>query len=225
MSKNTRNRILLTAVAALLLVVMSVAGTMAYLVANTPKVENTFTTSDIGLILKEHPLKITDGKTDGKTIDKNATPVDAVTEYKMVPGDTLQKDPFVTVDANSVDCWVFVEILETYNTLPSNSEKKYINYDVDTTSWTKLDGVEPKTKGATVYYYSANDATVKAGETKYILDDNQVIVDTAVLEIDMTAANTNKPQLTFYAYAIQKANVNDAATAWSYIVSGSTPTT
>lgn len=45
MSKNTRNRILLTAVAALLLVAVAVGGTVAYLNATSNAVVNTFTPS------------------------------------------------------------------------------------------------------------------------------------------------------------------------------------
>ena len=53
MSKNTRTRILLTAVAALLLVAMTVGGTLAWLQDTSDTVENTFTASNIDVELDE----------------------------------------------------------------------------------------------------------------------------------------------------------------------------
>ena len=53
MSKNTRNRILLTALAALLLVTLTIGGTLAWLVDTTGTVENTFAPSKVDVDLKE----------------------------------------------------------------------------------------------------------------------------------------------------------------------------
>lgn len=92
MSKNTRNRILLTALAALLLVVVAVGGTVAYLKAQTTTVTNTFTTSSIGVELKE-----------------------TTTSYQMIPGGDISKDPKVTVTNSDTDAYVFVKIEKSTN--------------------------------------------------------------------------------------------------------------
>lgn len=83
-------------IALLMAVVMlfgvTVGGTLAWLKAETTEVKNTFTPSDIGLTLTE-----------------------TTTDYQMVPGNKIAKDPVVKVDADSEDCWLFVKIEKSSN--------------------------------------------------------------------------------------------------------------
>ena len=76
-----------------LVVVGAVAGTVAWLTAQTTAVKNTFTTSDIKIELTE---------TTGES-------------YKMIPGCTIGKDPKVTVKADSEACYLFVKLEESKN--------------------------------------------------------------------------------------------------------------
>lgn len=91
---------------------MTVAGTLAWLQAETDPVVNTFTVGDINITLAE-------------TTGNN---------YKMIPGTTLPKDPKVTVLSGSEKCWVFIKVEESQ--LPD-----YIEYSL-TTDWVKVDGVD-----------------------------------------------------------------------------------
>lgn len=114
MSKNTRNRILLTALAALLLVTLTIGGTMAWLVDRTTAVTNTFTTSNVDIKLEEeNPANQT---------------------AKMVPGATIAKDPKVTVIKGSETCWLFVKIDKS-----TNFDTYFVDYNV-ADGWTALDG-------------------------------------------------------------------------------------
>lgn len=80
------------ALLALVLVIGCVAGgTVAWLVAKTGPVVNTFTYGDINITLAE-------------TTGEN---------YKIIPGTDITKDPKVTVKANSEACWLFVKVEET----------------------------------------------------------------------------------------------------------------
>lgn len=102
------------ALALTLLVVGAAGGTLAWLTAKSDPMVNTFTTSDIGVTLKE---------TTGS-------------EYKMIPGWTIQKDPKATVTTGSEECYLFVKLDK------SSNFDNYLEYTVDTTStdkWTKLD--------------------------------------------------------------------------------------
>lgn len=72
---------------------IAAAGTLAYLTAQTDDVVNTFTVGDIDLTLTE---------TTG-------------TEYKILPGATVEKDPTVTVLADSENCWVYVLVVNELN--------------------------------------------------------------------------------------------------------------
>ena len=101
------------ALLALVLVIGCVAGgTVAWLVATTDSVTNTFTYGDINIELAE-------------TTGPN---------YKIVPGVDISKDPKVTVKANSEACWLFVEVKET-GTFVANK----VTYAI-ATDWTKGDG-------------------------------------------------------------------------------------
>lgn len=207
MSKNTRNRILLTAVAALLLVTMAVGGTLAFLRDTTEEVKNTFVESNLDITLQEHPLN-----EDGMTINKNGDVVKANTEYKMVPGVTLEKDPFVTVKADSEKLWLFVQVSA------SDNADTYLNWEIDS-AWNPV-------TGATGVYYQIVDATT-ADTDFYILKDNQVVVDKDVTNKQMADIGTNDPTLTFKAYAVQYEYLvdgqatTDATVAWG-IASGAT---
>ena len=99
-------------VMALVLVLTCViGGTLAYLTAKTNSVTNTFTVGNIDITLAE-----------------------TTTDYKMVPGNTIAKDPTVTVNAGSEACWLFVKIEESTN--PKLDD--YISYSI-ATCWTKLE--------------------------------------------------------------------------------------
>ena len=116
----------------------------------------------------------------------------------MVPGNTIAKDPKVTVEAGSEDCWLFVKIEESQNL------DTYISYTV-ASGWTEL------TAGSGIYWRQA-----KAGDSFSVLANDEVIVNSSVNKTQMEAIKTaDQPTLTFTAYAVQKDNVADAAAAWA----------
>ena len=156
----------------------AVGGTIAWLTATTTEVKNTFTVGNIDIELKE-----------------------TTNDYKMVPGNEIDKDPKVTVKANSEACWLFVKIDESENL------DNFISYSVDS-GWTKLqDGVYYREVGATT-----TDVTYP------VLTDNKVAVLTTVDKTAMDGlTEATYPTLTFKAYAIQKANFNTAALAWAEV--------
>lgn len=131
-------------------------------------------------------------------------------EYKMTPGVTLPKDPTVTVMAGSEDCYVFVKVEK------SSDFDKYITYQIDTNNWAQLTGVDD------VYCTTAAVRDVTTDRSIKILLDEQVQIKDSVTK-EMMQSITNKPTLTFTAYAIQLKNTNtndtewDAAAAWEAI--------
>ena len=153
-----------------LLVVCVVAGTLAWLTAKSDVVTNTFTTSDIKVELKE---------TTG-------------TEYKMIPGYTISKNPKATVLSGSEECYLFVKLDKSTNF------DTYLEY-VIADGWTKLDGVTD-----TVYYREVKTANI--GTAYSVLKDNQVTVKGDVTKEQMNALDTEgaeKPTLKITAYASQ----------------------
>ena len=111
MSKTKKT--VLTVLMALLLVVTSVAGTIAYLTAESAKVENTFTVGKVEIVLDENKVKLNDAEGD-KYINDGTDRVTANTYTKLLPGDVVAKDPTITVKQGSEDAWVFIEVTMDY---------------------------------------------------------------------------------------------------------------
>ena len=186
-------KVIAALLAVVLLVGATIGGTIAWLTASTEKVENTFTVGNIDITLTE-----------------------TTEDYKMIPGYTIDKDPVVTVKEGSEDCWVFVKVEESKNL------KDYIQYEVDSSNWTKLEGVQGLLPTEEVYYCYAKDIT--ADRAIKVLKDNQVqVLDTVTKEMmdSITGDNRPLPNLTFTAYAVQYYSSNntpfDVAEAWKQV--------
>lgn len=162
-----------------LLVAGVVGGTLAWLTDQTAEVKNTFTVGDINIDLTE-----------------------TTTDYKMVPGNTIAKDPTVTVKANSEACWLFVKVTE------STDLKDFITYAI-AEGWTALPGVDG------VYYREVPASA--ADQTFSVLAGDAVTVKSDVTRTMLETAKTDAPTLTFQAYAIQKDHFATAAAAWAEV--------
>ncbi len=173
---------LIVALAVMLVVGCAVGGTLAWLTDTTGPVVNTFTVGNIDIDLAE-----------------------TTTDYKMVPGATISKDPKVTVKSGSEACWLFVQVTE------SDNLGSFISYTVDS-NWTALSGVSG------VYYREVAAATADVEFS--VLTNNQVTVKDTVTKAMMDAITNQTataPTLTFKAYAVQKAGVASATEAWAKV--------
>lgn len=175
----------LTLVLALaMIVVCVVGGTLAWLIDKTDPVKNTFTTSDVDITLTE-----------------------TTTNYQMIPGYTIAKDPKVTVEAGSEKCYLFVKVDKSANF------GTFMTYDM-ADNWTALDGVNG-------VYYRIVDASATDQEFA-VLKDNKVTVKDTVTKKDMNDLTADtQPTLTFTAYAVQlnKNNTTEfaVADAWAKV--------
>lgn len=99
----------LTVLLALVLVIaMSVAGTMAYL-TSTDTVTNTFTVGKVAITLDE--LDTDNDTNTSDNVQVGNTVRDKANAYKLIPGVTYTKDPTVHVTAGSEDCYLFVKVV------------------------------------------------------------------------------------------------------------------
>ena len=94
----TARKVLMIALCAVLLVSISVMGTMAYLTSQD-SVKNTFTVGKVAIKLDEAKANA-----DG-TLVQGANRVDA-NSYKLLPGQTYNKDPMVTVLKDSEKSYI-----------------------------------------------------------------------------------------------------------------------
>lgn len=197
-----KKRSISTKTFAILLAVMLVigcmaGGTIAWLI-DSETVTNTFTYGDINIKLFEHDY---DAATNALTEDE----VTSVTNYTIIPGVDLPKDPTVTVKAGSEACWLFVKV-EAAGTFVTDK----VTYAIDSTEWKALEGVTG------VYYKDLNAKT--AADTDYnILADKKVAVADTLTKTEITELSSNQATLTFTAYAIQKVGFSTAAEAWTEI--------
>lgn len=177
-----------------MIVVCVVGGTLAWLIATTGSVTNTFTYGDINIELKET------GAT--AAVDGSATK-----EFKMIPGYTIDKDPKVTVLAGSEKCYLFVKVEKSANF------DSFMTYEM-ATGWTALDGVSG-------VFYRVVD-TDQMGTPISVLANDRVTVKNTVTKDDMKALTADTyPTLTFTAYACQfmKNNTENftPAEAWANV--------
>lgn len=163
-----------------------IGGTMAYL-QHSATVVNTFTAGRIGIMLTE--------------TDQNGKPV-SDQNYIMAPGVDLRKDPKVTVDANSEDCYLFVKVTErniTDQTTPITWAMAEGWNEVKKADGEKVDGLVGNESLYYREYYKEDSQLVYS-----VLKDDKVTVPNTVTQSQMNSYKDNHPQLTFTAYAIQK---------------------
>lgn len=177
-------KLVVAMLAVTLLIGCAIGGTVAWLTAQTTPVVNTFTYGDIN-------IELTETKPENK-------------QAKIIPGVNIEKDPKVTVKANSEACWLFVKVEEAGKFVTDK-----VTYSIDT-GWTKLTGV---TGVDNVYYREVGAVTA---DTDFaVLKDNKVTVSDTLTKEDIQ--NITNPTLTFTAYAVQKDGIADAATAWAKV--------
>lgn len=201
----TKRKALLLTFCAVLLVVASVLGTIAYLTAND-KVTNTFTVGQVAINLDEAKVN-PDGTPvpDANRVKENS--------YKLLPGHEYTKDPTVHVNAVSEDSWIFVKVENGIAAYEANATKDYkqIADQITANGWTALEGV------ANVYYKSyAQSAT----GTDFVVFENFKVSDIANT-VDDWANITEK--VIVNAYAIQADGFTTAEEAWAAFPEGTTP--
>ena len=108
---------LLIVVAAVALVAISIAGTVAYLTASSA-VSNTFTVGNVFIEMFESPVdedgKIQQGFSGKKNADGNS--------YHLQPGGTYIKDPSIYVQPTSDDCFLFVRARNQIRTIEKQDD-------------------------------------------------------------------------------------------------------
>lgn len=120
--KNSGKKLLAIVLAVILLIGCAVGGTLAWLSAQSGPVTNTFSVGNITIELWEHELT-----EDGLNLDSE---VKENRIYKIVPGATQSKDPFVRVKKSSEKCYVYVCVK---NELGAN-----VSYNIDASKWTEI---------------------------------------------------------------------------------------
>ena len=188
--RNKTNRTVSIKIAALIAAIVLVigctaGGTVAWLVSKPAPIVNVFTVGNINAELTET------AKTE-------------TTEFKIVPGVNITKNPVATVKAKSEDCYLFVQLTEENwpNFTEKDSTTRKVKYEI-AKGWTKLENG--------VYYREVDKSEVD--QAFPVLKDNQVTVSNTLTKENADAI-AGTPKLTVAVYAVQKEGMGSAADAW-----------
>ena len=172
-------------IAAIVLVIGCTAGgTVAWLVSKPDPITNVFTVGNI-----------------------NATLTETAKEFKIVPGVNITKNPIATVEANSEECYLFVQLTEENwpaFTEADNTTRK-VKYEIED-GWIKLES-----KDGVYYRVVAKNGT--ADQAFHVLKNDQVTVSNTLTKENVDAI-AGDPKLTVAVYAVQKENMGSATEAW-----------
>jgi len=178
--------------AIVLLLVLLVGGAIAYFTDHDEE-ENVFTIGKVDIELSE-PTWVSTGKTKAEG---------------LMPGDTIEKDPTVTVASDSEDAWVFVKV-----EVPCLGTTELFTYTT-AAGWTAVkngtctDGKAVKVYGHTASMTANDTATLFTTVTFANLTDEQYA---ALTDAD-TSTTAKDLKMPVKAYAIQKDHVAGATEA------------
>ena len=191
---------IIAALCAVMLVVGSVAGTMAYL-TSTDEVVNTFTVGNVAITLDETDV-------DNSTADAAR---DKANSYKLMPGHSYTKDPIVHVASGSEECYLFVKVVNEIAAIEdqSNNGSTTVASQMENNGWQAVDGV------SNVYVYATgNDAktAVSASDDKTVFETFKIAGEgviggdkpTGYTGTDKYISDYANANITVTAYAVQK---------------------
>ena len=186
---------LIIAAAMILAVCLGIGGTLAYLFVTSNTVTNTFAYGDINIELKAN--KLVNGEMTTEEVEANEN-------YKVIPGVTEKKNPFVRIKANSVECYVYVTV---ENNLKIGDEVVGI-INIDTTKW-----IQVATDGnKTLYRYVDTVKPSAADQTLPVF--TTVTYDSGkILKTNIASLGGKKIIVTAYAYQTANVSIDAANTA------------
>lgn len=183
---------LMTALALVLVIAMSVAGTYAYLTSKA-EVKNTFTVGKVAITLDEASVDQWGAAIAGADrVTKNT--------YKLMPGHDYTKDPTVHFQAKSEASYLFVKVENGISKIEAAGNT--IAAQIAANEWTALDGV-------TNVYYKQVEANTTENAIDYPVFGSFKIADNAKTD---EYGNAN---ITVTAYAVQKDGFSAAIAAWN----------
>ena len=200
------------ALCAVLLVVGTILGTVAYL-QDTASVVNTFTVGNVYLKLDEAVVDEKGEPTGGRTETGNA--------YHLLPGETYTKDPTVTVLKGSEESYVRMLVtINCYDELATIFGDPFLpQYFVegwDNAVWVSTQVISKDVSANTATYEFRYFETVKPEkDTDLVLD---ALFDTVTVPNTMTGdqlATIADLEITVEAHAIQATGFANADEAWA----------
>lgn len=216
----TAKKAMLMTLCAIILVVATVFGTMAYL-TSTDEVENTFTVGNVKITLDEAKVN-----TNGSPVE-GADRVKA-NEYKLMPGHTYTKDPTIHVDAASEDCFIRAKVTLTNakewiaiaTKYADNKVENIIKGTDDNIWWVSQPAVDETANTVTYTFVYKNEShTDELGKRIWTSTDskdlvlfNEIAIPGGLTNDELKSVGASK--ITVVAEAIQADGFANADAAW-----------
>lgn len=208
----TKRKALLLTFCAVLLVVASVLGTIAYLTAND-KVTNTFTVGQVAINLDEAKVNPDGSLVEGASRVKENS-------YKLLPGHTYTKDPTVTVLKGSESSYIKMTVTFTMaNELdaifaPDGADLMKIFGDYDAQKWIYKSNTKNTTANTRTYEFWYKEAVgAPTADVKLDALFDSITVPNTINNVQLkTIADMT---ITVNAYAIQADGFTTAEEAWA----------
>lgn len=207
----TAKKAMLMTLCAIILVVATVFGTMAYL-TSTDEVVNTFTVGNVAIKLDEAPVDGNGKATTGDRVKANS--------YKLLPGHVYDKDPTVTLLAGSETSYVKMTVtFSKANELdaifaPGGANLTSIFNGYDAANWIAKGNTKDANANTRTYEFWYKEA-VGAPTADVALD---ALFDSITVPGSITKeqlASIEGMTITVNAYAIQADGFADADAAWA----------
>lgn len=191
--KNARKALLLV-LCAILLIVASVMGTLAYLTDTADKVTNTFTVGNVSFA----EIAIDEATADEYGVADATNRTAEGNEYKLIPGHNYAKDPVIYMSATTEDAWLFVKI---------NNGIAAIEAAGNTTIHAQMlaNGWEVINEAKGIYGHTA----------KVSKNDGIETFESFTIATDANVASYGAAEITIEAYAVQYDGLASVQDAWA----------
>ena len=216
----TAKKAMLMTLCAIILVVATVFGTMAYLTSKD-EVVNTFTVGNVAIKLDEAPVDGNGKATTGDRVKANS--------YKLLPGHVYDKDPTIHVDAASEDCFIRAKVTLTNakdwiaiaTKYADNKVENIIKGTDDNIWWVSQPAVDETANTVTYTFVYKNEShTDELGKRIWTSTDNkdlvlfnEIAIPGGLTNDELAAVGSSK--ITVVAEAIQADGFETEAAAWA----------
>lgn len=185
-----KKKIILGLTALIVVVGVTIGGTLAFLQATTDTKTNTFTVGNVKLGLEEYA-----------TYTDPNTHTDFVQNQALVPGTAIAKTPILTVTGGSEDSYVRAQIA-----VPAKLQG-LVTFNVDTNKW------ELKNDG--FYYLKSGKVAKNANNTVLPALFTAVTVNKDVTAATLNVLTAEDLKISVTGYAIQAAGFDNQDAAWA----------
>ncbi len=197
-----KKRSLIIAISVLLVAVLSVGATLAYFTAQTETVTNMFTMGNISATISEPSW-------------------DPTASHLLMPADSYDKDPKITIGATSQPAWVFMKVTVT-DAAALQAAVNAVAVDTDLlggiatalmpSPWTSM--AVPSVSGDVKTYIYGYTTTLSASQSTSPIF-TEITLPTSVDGSSTYASLTDGFTITAQGFAVQAANVDTLAEAYA----------